>query len=125
MSSCLLIGPLADGLSGRGVDDMLPFIHRLPLDLQHGRVVLREPQNDIVSGLNSVVSQQSSRDTSKFRPIIPVGRPDTVDSDNPSELEPFPIPVTKFSLENQEMTNADTCLHDSQETCNLRNAPGL
>ena len=43
ISSGLLIGSLADGLSSRSVDDVLPFIYRYLLDPKRGRVVLREP----------------------------------------------------------------------------------
>ena len=55
MSSGLPIGFLADGLPNRGVDDILPFVHQLSLNLQHDWPVHHDPPNDIVSGLDGVV----------------------------------------------------------------------
>ena len=44
-----------DSLSSCSVDDTLVFIHQLPLDPQHNRLVPHDHPNDIVSGLVSVM----------------------------------------------------------------------
>ena len=51
----LLFEFLIDRISGRCIDDVLVLVHKLPLDLQHGWVVLHYPPDDIMSRFGGVI----------------------------------------------------------------------
>ena len=61
MSLELLFELIVDAFSGCSVGDILAFVHQFPLDLQHGRLVLHDPPNDIVSGFGDVVMSNHLR----------------------------------------------------------------
>ena len=67
MSPDLLVEFLNDGFSSHRVDDILPLTYQLPLDLQRGRVIRRDPPDDIVGGLGGVVMPDHLRILVKSR----------------------------------------------------------